>query len=299
MVSGFCGCQSIVRAALALVLLAFAMSSVPAQSLRDARSFVRPSQPTVQPAAATLPVAEAASTIPISDDLQKYITRLVIAEIPHEYENTKKWGGTKRVMSGLDWEADGLKIETRRQFREANHGSWSRYKLKLVDPENTFEVRLENLRDLGDNVAAFDLLATARLDCTGRVAEWRRGVQLVSLSGEADAHVRLKAAVEVKMTLDSKTFPPDILLQPHVTDAQLELVDFEMRRLGQARGPVAHQVGEIVEEGVQDYLAEHREKLTEKINQQLEKKRDKLRIPLSKLTTSRWGDWFGDFFGSK
>jgi hypothetical protein len=211
------------------------------------------------------------------------------------YENTKKWGGTKRVMTGLDWEQDGLKIETRRRWKDVNHGTWSRYKLKLIDPENTFEVRLENLRDLGDNTAGFDLICVAKLACWGRMSQWKRGVQVISLSADADAKVHLVASVELKMAVDPTMFPPDIILDPKVTSADLQLQQFELERLGLADGPVVGQLGELVEEGLQDYLADSRVKLAEKMNKQIDKKRERLRIPLSKLTTSKWGKWFGEF----
>jgi len=278
-----------------LTLLALAPNLGLGQTLREARAL-----PTPKPAPLTAtPRPAEGSTIPISESLQQYITHLVLEEVPPVYENTKKWGGTKRVMTGLDWEQDGLKIETRRRWKDVNHGTWSRYKLKLIDPENTFEVRLENLRDLGDNTAGFDLIGVAKLACWGRMSQWKRGVQLISLSADADAKVRLVASVELKMAVDPKTFPPDIILSPKVTSADLQLQQFELQRLGLADGPVVEQVGELVEEGLQDYLAENRVKLAEKMNKQIDKKREKLRIPLSKLTTSKWGKWFGEFFGEK
>lgn len=276
-----------------LILLVLPPGLALGQTLREARAIPAP-RPAPKPAAPApiLPPAEG-STIPISESLQQYITRLVLDEVPREYENTKKWGGTKRVMTGLDWEQDGLKI---RRWKDVNHGTWSRYKLKLIDPENTFEVRLENLRDLGDNTAGFDLVGVAKLACWGRISQWKRGVQLISLSGDADAKVRLVASIELKMKLDPKSLPPDIVLEPKVVSADLQLQQFELQRLGLADGAVVEQLGELVEEGLQDYLAENRVKLAEKMNKQIDKKRDKLRIPLSKLTTSKWGKWFGDFF---
>ena len=276
----------------ALVLLP---ATAGAQTLREARSIPIAKRPAVVAApVATQPVS--GTTIPIGESLQHYITKLVLEEVPREYENTKKWGGTKRVVSGLDWEREGVKIETHRRWKDVNHGSWSRYKINLVDPEKTFEVRLENLCDRGDNVAAFDLVGVAKVSCTARISEWRRGVQVISLSGDADAKVRLVTHVEMKMSLAPGTFPPDILLSPRVTSADLQLQAFELQRLGVADGPMVKQLGEVVEEGLQNYLAENREKLAEKMNKQLDKKRDKLKVPLSKLTNSSWGTWFSDFF---
>jgi hypothetical protein len=270
-------------------LITFVALAQPAfgQTLREARA-IPAVRPAPAPAIAT-PRPVAGSTIPISESLQQYITQLVLEEVPPVYENTKKWGGTKRVMSGLDWEQDGLKIETRRRWKDVNHGSWSRYKLKLIDPEKTFEVRLENLRDLGDNTAGFDLVCVAKLACWGRMSQWKRGLQLISLSADADAKVRLVASVELKMAIDPKTLPPDIILSPKVTAADLQLQQFELQRVGLADGPVVEQLGEVVEEGLQDYLAENRQKLAEKMNKQID----------NKLTTSKWGEWFEEFFSKR
>ena len=289
-----------------------------AQSLRDARGYPPRRSPTVvrqQPPpaaaitpavlapatiAAATPATNSAAEIPIGEGLQQYITQLVVEHIPHEYDNAKKWQGTKKVVSGLDWEVNGAKVETRRQWKEVNHGTWSRYHVKLIDPERELNVRLENLRDAGNNIAAMDLIAVARVECTGRMARWQRGVQLISLDAEATAKVRLAAHLEVKMGFDPRTLPPDILLSPVVTTADLQLLEFELHRVSKADGVIVKQFGEAVEEELQAYLAENREKLAEKMNAQIEKRKDKLRIPLSKLTaSSTWGGWFSDFFGNQ
>jgi hypothetical protein len=285
--------------AIALCLAVFGREAA-AQPLGNHRPmrFARP-QLAAATVAAPQPVEAAAevagSPIAFDESLQQYLTRLVLEEMPREYENTKKWQGSKRVMSGLDVELEGLKLETRRQWKEVNHGTWSRYRLQLIEPENEFDLRLENLRDLGDNRAAFDLVGVARLDCHGRLARWQRGVQLMNVYADADAKVRLTAHVEVKMGLDPRTLPPDILLDPVVTSADLRLEEFKLQRISKADGPVVKQLGEVVEEGIQEYLAENRQKLVDAMNAQIGRKRERLRIPVSKLASSPWGEWFSGF----
>jgi hypothetical protein len=286
--------QSIPHLALASYLLLGTVSLVNAQSLRESRGYTttkesKPAEPT-----APLPGKE----IPVGEALQRTITHLVVEQLPKEYENTKKWGGKKRVMSGLDWELDGLRVETRRQYREANHGSWSMYKLKLLD-EDQFQVRLENLRDMGENTAECDLILLGKIGCLVRKAEWCSGVQLFSISAEGTAHVKLKAHAAVKMGFDPRTLPPDILLSPHITTAELVLDDLTLDRVGQADGAIIKQMSDVVEHGIDEYLTDYRDKLAEKMNQQIKKKEDKLRIPLSQFVDSPWGKWFGDFFGQK
>jgi hypothetical protein len=265
------------------------------QTLRESPTPVlRSTSPRPAPPATTSPAATTERIIPVGEALQQTLTRWVLAEVPREYENTKKWGGTKRIVSGLDWELDGLKVETRRQYREANHGSWSRYRLALRDTEQ-FQTRLENLCDRGDNTASCDLVVQGNVDCFGRIAEWRRGVQLISLSAEGTARVTFQAHVETHFGLDLRGLPPDIVISPRVTTAELKVDDLRLTRVGQADGPLVRELSDVVERGLDDYLAEYRTKLVEKLNQQIEKKRDHLRIPLSQLTSSPWGTWFQDF----
>lgn len=265
-----------------------------AQTLREARG---------QPVAATSaqptqPPEPVGKEIPFDDSLQKYITNLVIEQLPAEYENKKKWGTTKRLQTGLDWEFHGLKVETHRQMKEVNHGTWTAYKLRVIDAADTFQVRLDNLRDVGDNTAECDLTVAGNISCTGRIAEWRRGMQLYSVGVEGVARVKLVAHIAVKMGFDLRTLPPDILLTPRVTRSDLILEDLRLERVGKAEGIFVKQLSSVVEKGLDDYLAEHRDKLTEKMNQQLEKKKDKLRLPLSTLVKSPWGNWFGGYFDS-
>lgn len=285
------------RLQLVFTLIVLAPSLALGQSLRDARTFATPTNVAAKPASAALtPPVE---TYPVSDELEQWITELVLEQVPREYASNKKWGGKKKVMSGLDWELDGVKVETRRQWKEVNHGNWSRYRVKLIEPEKQFRIEIENLRNNDDGAAEFDLIVAAKLDCYGQVAHWQRGVQLVSMSVEADANARMIAHVVVKMSLVGNTFPPDILLQPKVTSADLKLDDLKLRRVSQADGPVVKSMSGLAEEGVEEIMQEQRDKLVDKMNAQIVKKKDKLRIPLSKVTTSKWGKWFGEFFAVK
>lgn len=91
---------------------------------------------------------------PVGDVIHK----LVLDAIPHEYEDTRKWGGTKRVWDGVKVELDGLKVKTKRRWKDARHGTWKRYRLRLINPEEEFQIRLENVRQTPSNQIAFDLI---------------------------------------------------------------------------------------------------------------------------------------------
>ncbi len=101
------------------------------------------------------PVDSQADAFPISENLQRLITDLTRTVIPHNYENEKDWGKTKDVMRGLYIKREGLRIKTHRTRRSVNHGTWTKYRVELLDPQQQFQVRLQHVRRLPNNRLSF------------------------------------------------------------------------------------------------------------------------------------------------
>ena len=218
--------------------------------------------------------------------LQPLLVQLIMETVPHDYENTKKWGGTKEIVSGLDVKLDGWQVRTKRRRKDVNHGTWKRYHVTLVDPQEFFKLQLLNLREESPGIVAFDLLARARLKTYGRLQEWQRGVRLFSISADALADVVLKLDCRMTSKLDASRLPPDILLQPKVVAADMRLKQFKLKRLSKADGPVVREFGDGIEKLIRKKLAEKNEKLVSKINRQIEKNEDDLRFSLRDMVTS-------------
>ena len=235
--------------------------------------------------------ASAAFTPP--PEFQAFVTTVALEHLPDKYEKAKNWGNTKRVWAGIDVERDGLRIETRRRYREVNDGAWQKYRIDLIRPEKHFHVEVANIRQEGSKVTG-EVAALARLHVFGRHSQWERGIQLFSISADATARVRLKARVEIAARFDAAKTPPDLLLSPRVTSAELEILDFHLDRVSDASGPLVHSLSSTVREVVEDKLAEKRKKLVEKMNKSLAKRDDRFRIsardllqsPLSRLMPS-------------
>jgi hypothetical protein len=218
-----------------------------------------------------------------SSEFQSWLTNLVREHIPHEYEKRKNWGNTERKMSGLSIQLDDGRLKTHRKFVEANDGKWTHYRVRLVDPDEQFEVRVSQMREIEGGRVAMEVSAVAKLDVFGRQSVWTRGIQLFSLSAEADARVRFTAHVEVATRIDPTVFPPDVYLAPSVTTAKLDIVDFKLRRISRADGPLVRALSHSVREMLEDKLAEDNEKLVAKLNKQLAKQEDKLKLSLSEM----------------
>jgi len=218
-----------------------------------------------------------------SPEFQAWLTDLVREHLPHEYERKKNWGNTERRFDGLSVQLDDGRLKTHRKFAEVNDGRWTMYRVKLTDPEEQFDVEVSRIEELPDGRVAMDLSAVARLDVFGRQSLWTRGVQVFSLSAEADAKVRLTAHAEIATRIDPTIFPPDVHLAPTITAARLEILDFKLRRISRADGPLVRSLSHTVREQLEEKLAEDNEKLVSKLNKSLAKQQGKLKLSLAEL----------------
>ncbi len=217
-----------------------------------------------------------------SEPFQRMMTELAREHIPAQYERSKNWGHTAPVLRGWHVSRDGVKVRTKRKWKEVNDGAWQRYKIVLVDPElvdqeQHLEVRLQNVKASPGKVE-FDLSAVAFLDVEGRHSQWERGVQLFSISAEAKAKVALKAHVEVEVRLDAAQLPPSLALRPRVMSAELNLLEFRLERVSDLHGPLVKSLSSTAQKILEDKLEDNRQKLVDKMNASLEKRHDKLRF---------------------
>jgi len=282
MTSGTC-----VASALAWIALLTAAPRALAQTTLEAAQIVE--APTAaEPNPADTPPQQPAPFTP-SPEFQAWLTDLVREHLPHEYERKKNWGHTERRFDGLSVQLDDGRLKTHRKFAEANDGRWTMYRVKLADPEEQFDVAVSRMEELPDGRVALDLSAVARLDVFGRQSLWTRGVQVFSLSAEADAKVLLTAHAEIATRLDPTVFPPDVHLAPHITTAHLDILDFKLRRISRADGPLVRSLSHTVREELEEKLAEDNEKLVAKLNKSLAKQQGKLKLSLAEMMSAKLG----------
>ncbi len=236
------------------------------------------------------PAGQSAASPDTSQRFHQLITRIVTDNIPHEYEEKKDWGKTTEIWAGVKIWREGLRIETKRRKKEVKHGKWRLYRVWLVDPEQQFHVRVENIREVGEGRVEFDASAEAAMGAFGRLSLWERGVQLISISADADARVRLRVRCNLGAEVDPTKLPPDVVLDPAITDADLQLVDFDLRRISDLRGPLVNSLSHAVREVLEDRIANRRQRLVDKINRQIEKNEDEFRLSLHDLLRSKWGE---------
>ncbi len=239
---------------------------------------------------ATTRGSEQTATLALNATFQQLVTELVRETIPHKYESEKGWGKTKEVVRGLYIKRDGLRFKTHRTRKAVNHGTWTRYRIDLLNPTEQFQVRLEQVRMLPNHRLAFDIICDVKVRTFGRLSQWQRGVQLVSLSAEADADLRLTMQCDLATRIDTTQTIPDLELDPVVRNADLYVKDFRMRRISQLDGPLVKKLSASVREVLENEIAKRRPKIVAKINRQIDKNRDHLRLSISELLSARVED---------
>ena len=227
-----------------------------------------------------------ADVIPIDPRLQTLFTDLARQAIPHDYENEKAWGKTKEVVRGLYVKREGLRIKTHRTTKTVNHGTWKKYRIQLLDPEGQFQVRVANVRRLPNQHFVFDVVVDARVRIFGRLSQWERGVQLVSLSAEADADVQLAMQCDLATKLEIAGDSPGLTIDPTVQAADLQIRSFQMRHISQLDGPLVRTLSASIREVLEDEFEDRRERLPAQINRQLDKHRDQMHLSFKELLES-------------
>jgi hypothetical protein len=224
--------------------------------------------------------------------LQQAVSDLVRQVIPHDYERTRDWGKTVDMVRGLYVKREGLRIKTHRTRKPVNHGTWTMYRVELIDPDEHFQIRWERSRPLPDQRLAFDLVCDARVRVFGRLAQWHQGIQLVSLSVESDADIQLMLQCELAPRVQWSRNALGLTLDPSVQAADLRIRQFRLRRISQLDGPLVKLLSSGVREVLEDEIAQRRHQLVSQVNRQLEKNQDKMHLSLTDLleTSRGWGD---------
>ncbi len=258
-------------------------SQVPLNGFSILESHDVPSEKSAPP-----PSQPAPSAADAGRDVDQLLTRLVLENIPHDFEETKDWGGQTERWDGLKIQRDGLKIETRRRKKMVNDGTWNKYSAQLRNPSEEFTVQIKNMHETDDEKLAFDVHFLAHLNLEGRQAQWVKGVQLYSVGVDGHSKIRLAVSMELEVRMGGTKFPPDLVFVPRATQAQLVLDEFRIDRIGKVGGEFAQQVTKGIRAKLDEKIAEKEVKLLERINRQLAEKQDEFRISIADAVNSKW-----------
>jgi hypothetical protein len=264
-------------------------------ALWASRSFAGPPSPppTVVSAASTTP-----ATASVEQSLSTLVRQLLIDSLPRQYTDDKKWGKTTKVINGLKIEHDGNGLKIRKHTHEVNDGLWTEYRAELVDPKQELRIRVENMHADAPDQTSLQLFLAARLRGEARLEQWKDGVKLLNISTEAVCKIEARLDLNVRYRWQPGVLFGDLAVEPKVTRAELNLVEFELQKVGKLQGWAARELGDGLKHTVANQLHREEPKLVEKLNAAIQKKQSRLHFSpdaavsdgFSKLQTLFSGD---------
>jgi hypothetical protein len=241
-----------------------------------------------KPNPVTASASHPVSPLPPGSAMDHLLTQVILDNVPHSYTDDKNWGTTAKRWNGVRWRREGWKWETKRDWIEVNHGLWQRYTVRLRDPKSNFSISVSDLRPTAENRAEFALTVITPLALEARQAQWVNGIQLYSISAEAECNIRLVIHCDVGWTVDHGRQPPSVVVDPQVSKADLKVDDFRVRHISKVGGEVAQQATRWVQSRLDDQVKSREAKLVEKLNRDIDRHRDDLVLPLDEIVDTRW-----------
>ena len=263
----------------ALVIAAFWSGQAQAKQIAPVRAnqIAQPSSRTANP-----------DQTDAGEKIDQLLTRLVLENIPHEFEDTKDWGRQVERWDGVKFRREGLKIETNRRKKLVNDGTWTRYSVQLRDPQEKFSIQIKNMQESVKNKFTLDVHFVSELSLKARHSKWLRGVQLFSVSAEGFASLRLVVSVDLEIKPVSLKFPPDFVVSPVVKKADIVLDEFRIDRIGKVGGEVSQQITKAIRAELDEKIEKKEPKLVQRLDKEINKNKDDLRISIADSIHAKW-----------
>ena len=226
-----------------------------------------------------------------SDGMARLARRLLVDNLPETYEDDRKWGKTARRWDGLHLRADGLRIRTKRRWKDVNHGVWQKYRIAVDNPDQNLQLDVRDLRELKPGTVALRIHLVAPVTAHARRARWHYGVQLFSVSVDAQATADVVIDLQVRLRLRTEELLPGVELVPRVHAATFRLRDYRVERVSKLDGRLAYELGDATESLIKRKLAEKEKKLVAKMNRQIERHSDDLTFSVTDWLRTEWNEW--------
>lgn len=226
--------------------------------------------------------------IDAGEKVDALITKMVLQNIPHQFREDKDWGGQQSRWNGIDFRLDGMKVKTHRKKKMVNHGTWKKYEVSLLNPNEQFLISVKNMRESDDGKMAFDVHAAANLKIDGRQAKWIKGVQVFNVSVDGKTKIELVTTIELRTLMDMTKFPPDLVFRPEATAVQITVKDFRIDRISKVGGEVTQQISRLAQRAIEDRLKSEEAKTLNRINQQFADNAEKLKLSMHEAMSSKW-----------
>jgi len=220
------------------------------------------------------------------DPFQLLVRDLILHELKEKYTDQKHWGQkTKIERPRIRGTLLDPRLET--ETVDVNDGLWQRVEVTLVEPDKNLAVELRNgPSDAGGST--FSLILQAKIAGEARIERWRKGIKGLNATVLFDAVVRARVDTRLGISFEKGKLLSDVVLDPKVTAVELQLIDFDLRKVGVLGRDVARELSNPLKPVLEHEIERREPRIVDKINAAIDKRRDQLRFSPDKYLASGW-----------
>lgn len=165
-------------------------------------------------------------------EFSKLLHKMVAKDLPRVYEDNSGWGRTIPIPDKLRLpRLARVKVQVEGR-EELPHGLWKRFRVRMDDPAKDLVIQVRDFAKVDASTFRLAVDAEAAVFAEGQVQHWQKGLATIGATAQADAVLLLGMVFDIGVSLDLKKIPPDLVIKPKVADLQLDLKEFNLRRVG-------------------------------------------------------------------
>ncbi len=193
-------------------------------------------------------------------DFSKMIHKMVVKDLPKEFEDKSGWGQTVPLTEKLLFPRlprVKFRVGDKEGFPD---GLWKKFKVRFDDPAKDIKINVKEFTKVDAKTFRLAVDSEAAFTGAGEVQNWQRGVRLGQIDAVASAVVGLTTVFDVAVTFDTKKFPPDINIEPKMTHLAIDLKEFHLRRVSNAatniaiEGETAKGIGDDLKDTLKSFI---------------------------------------------
>lgn len=200
--------------------------------------------------------------------LSKMVHSILVKEVPKQVTDASGWGQTIPIpMERLILPRLRVTVKVGDRL-ELPHGLWRKIHLMIPEPERDVAVAVTDLKMEAGKPAKVSLDLSARVHSEMEFQHWQKGLATIGGVARATALVDVHIDCEVNLSLDTKKFPPEVKVEPKVTDSRIDVREFELLRPREGpAGDRARSINELLRSGLQALAQSQEPQIREQANQ--------------------------------
>jgi hypothetical protein len=161
-------------------------------------------------------------------EFSRLVHSIAVKQLPKQFEENSAWGKRTEIPPNLKLMKLRSVVRVGDKL-EAPHGPWFRATGKVEDPNKNLKIVIKDFKKLDATTYRVVADVDVTILCYGEWQQWQKGLLLVGADATADANITANVVCDVAVSLNLAKLPPELKLEPKVTELSLNLVEFKLR----------------------------------------------------------------------